>query len=81
LEAGGNITVRLFEGFSIGIDGNVSKSHDQLTLPKGEATDADILRQVRELESEYNFFGSLRFSYTFGSIFNNIVNPRFGRGF
>ena len=63
------------------MDGNISKTHDQLALPKGEATDADVLRQVRELESDYNYFASIRLSYTFGSIYNNVVNPRFGHGF
>ena len=35
-----------------------------------------------EEETIFDYEFSLGFSYTFGSIFNNIVNPRFqGRGF
>lgn len=41
---------------------------------------ADILLQLQEMASAYNIDGSLGLTYTFGSIFNNIVNPRFGNG-
>jgi hypothetical protein len=32
----------------------------------------------RQLATSYTYFVNLGFSYSFGSIFNNIVNPRFG---
>jgi hypothetical protein len=35
---------------------------------------------VRELQSGYEVQFAVGVSYTFGSIFNNIVNPRFGGG-
>ena len=38
----------------------------------------EILVRRRQLETSYNFFAGVGLSYTFGSIFNNIVNPRFG---
>jgi hypothetical protein len=47
-------------------------------LEAGDATEEEVLLRQRELESgfEYNF--RVGFSYTFGSIFSNVVNPRFG---
>ncbi|MCH7992408.1 MAG: hypothetical protein IIC35_08325, partial [Gemmatimonadetes bacterium] len=32
----------------------------------------------RKLQNSFNYFTSFGFPYQFGSIFNNIVNPRFG---
>ncbi|NQU82012.1 MAG: hypothetical protein HQ543_10870, partial [Bacteroidetes bacterium] len=45
-----------------------------------EVSEADILLQLRELASEYNIDGGIGLTYTFGSIYSNIVNPRFGGG-
>ena len=72
------LSIRLFEGFSFDIDGSISRIHDQLSLPKGEATEEEVLLQRRELATSYNYWASVGVSYTFGSIYNNIVNPRFG---
>jgi hypothetical protein len=30
------------------------------------------------LETTYNYFAMVGLSYTFGSIYTNVVNPRFG---
>jgi len=51
-----------------------------LSLVKGEASEAEILLQLQELETSYHLEGGLGLTYTFGSIYNNIVNPRFGNG-
>ena len=47
---------------------------------RGEATTEEILVRQRQLASGYNYYMSFSVSYSFGSIFNNIVNPRFGGG-
>jgi len=73
-----SVSVRLFEGLSIQVVGNYSRQHDQLALPKADATEQDVLLQRRALESQYSYFAMVGFTYSFGSIFNNIVNPRFG---
>ena len=39
--------------------------------------DADVQRQ---LLTGYQYFFNFGINYSFGSIFNNIVNPRFGGG-
>jgi hypothetical protein len=74
----GSISLRLIGGFSIDVYGQWYAIHDQLSLPKGEASQEDVLLQRRQLETSYNYYVSLGLSYTFGSIYNNIVNPRFG---
>jgi len=73
----GRIDIRLFRGFTLDVNGNASQVHDQLYLPAGEATDEEILLRRRQLQTSYRYRISVGFSYQFGSIFNNVVNPRF----
>jgi hypothetical protein len=73
----GDIDVRLFKGFSLNMDGSASRIRDQLYLKAGEATDEEILLRRRQLATGYRYRFSVGFSYTFGSIFNNVVNTRF----
>ena len=47
---------------------------------KGGASLEEVLLQRRQLETTYNYFFQVGFSYSFGSIFSNVVNPRFGSG-
>ena len=74
----GNLSVRIFEGLSVNLYGGYQAIHDQLSLRKSGATVTDILRQQRQLETSFSYWGSVGISYTFGSIYNSIVNPRFG---
>lgn len=74
----GDISWQLFRGFSLNLYGQYSKIRDQISLPKGNATLEEVLLQRRQLETGYQFWGSFGISYSFGSIYNNIVNPRFG---
>jgi hypothetical protein len=72
------LDLRLFKGFSFFSFGQISLLRDQLYLPRGSLSDQERLLRRRQLETSYNYFVQLGFSYSFGSIFNNIVNPRFG---
>jgi hypothetical protein len=74
----GFITIRIFKGLSVRLRGRAARINDQLSLPQGELTEADILLQLQELATSYNVDGEIGITYTFGSIYNNIVNPRFG---
>lgn len=76
----GSANVRLFKGFSFNVFGQVSRTRDQLNLRRGSASPEEILVRQRQLASSYNYFMNFSVSYSFGSIFNNIVNPRFGGG-
>ncbi len=74
----GNISFRLIEGLTLDLSGRYSELRDQLSLPRKDASTEDILLQRRQLESQFNYYCSIGLSFTFGSIYNNIVNPRFG---
>jgi hypothetical protein len=52
--------------------------HDQLALRKGDLSQEDVLLHRKQLSTQYDYFGSIGLRYTFGSIFSNVVNPRFG---
>lgn len=80
IELDGMISVRIVKGLSVRVWGGVARIRDQLSLKKGEASEADILLQLQELATEYSVDSGLGITYTFGSIFNNVVNPRFGNG-
>ena len=80
VELGGYVSIRILKGLSLRIRGGAARINDQLSLVKGEASEAEILLQLQELETSYNLEGGLGLTYTFGSIYNNIVNPRFGNG-
>jgi hypothetical protein len=74
----GGIDVRLFKGFSLEVSGDYSRVRDQRYLPKSGASDEEILVRMKELATGYRYFFVVGISYSFGSIFNNVVNPRFG---
>ena len=78
LQVDGDASIRLARGFSLSLDGSASRIRDQLSLPRRDATEEEILLRLRELQSGYQFDFSIGISYSFGSLFNNIVNPRFG---
>lgn len=78
VQVSASFSFHLIKGFSFSIDGRFSRIHDQLSLPQREATAEEILLHRRELETQYNYDLSIGVEYTFGSIYNNIVNPRFG---
>ncbi|MBT6004692.1 MAG: hypothetical protein HOG79_03160, partial [Prolixibacteraceae bacterium] len=80
LELEGSISIRIIKGLSFSVRGRVAQIHDQLSLVGEELSEADILLQLTEMASSFNVDGSLGLTYTFGSIFNNVVNPRFGNG-
>ena len=77
---GGFFEVRLFKGFSVNMYGSYDWIRDQLYLPLEGATDEEILVQQRQLATNFRYYTSFGISYRFGSIFNNVVNPRFGGG-
>jgi hypothetical protein len=67
----------LFKGFSLDVFVAASRRRDQLSLRRGTATTEEILVRQRELATGYQYEFGFGFSYSFGSVFNNVVNPRF----
>jgi hypothetical protein len=68
--------VRLVRGLSLDLFANYERVRDQIYIPAGDATDEEVLLQRRALETGYRYGTSIGLRYTFGSIYNNIVNPR-----
>lgn len=72
------IQFNILKGLNAFIYGGGSRIRDQLALVKGDLTLEDVILQRRQLETSYNYYLSFGLSYTFGSIYTNVVNPRFG---
>lgn len=70
-------SVRVFKGFSVRFFGDIERIRDQIYLSKGGASVDEILLRRRQLATSYSYYMSFGFSYSFGSIHNNIVNTRF----
>ena len=78
LELRGFLSFQLFRGFSINLSGRYDRVRDQLSLPIEGASLDEILLQRKELATNYEYSIDIGFSYTFGSVYSNVVNPRFG---
>jgi hypothetical protein len=72
--------IRLSRGLSLTISGNATSTRDQIYLARSAATVEEILVRRRQLATNYAYAVTFGISYSFGSIFNNVVNPRFGGG-
>jgi hypothetical protein len=78
LELSGDLDLRLFKGFSFTSSGSYSLIHDQLSLRRRGAAEEEILLEQRQMATQYDYYGSIGLKYTFGSVYSNVVNPRFG---
>lgn len=79
LQLEGDVNVRLARGLSLSIEGTTSRIRDQLSIPRRGVTAEEVLLRLRRLRSGYEYDLQIGLTYTFGSIFNTIVNPRFGQ--
>jgi hypothetical protein len=73
----GSVSWNIFQGFKFSVGGSFEVIHDQISLPKLDASRDDLLTKRRLIATSYQYFGGVGFSYTFGSIFNSQVNPTF----
>ncbi len=78
LSMGGRVSIRVARGLDWNISGEISRIRDQIFIPLAVLSDEDILLGRRELPTDSSWELSTGFSFTFGSIYNNIVNNRFG---
>lgn len=76
----GELDLRITGGLSFNTEARYSRVRDQLSLARGDAEDEEILLRLRQLATDYTYHLQVGLSYTFGSIFNTIVNPRFRSG-
>lgn len=73
-----DLSLRLVRGLSLTIYGNASMLHDLLSPARGAASQEDVLLRRRQIDTQYSYYVSFGFQYSFGSIYSNVVNPRFG---
>jgi hypothetical protein len=75
----GIVNLRLYKGLSVYVLGGKSWYHDsQRSLLGREPTYEEQLLRLRELPMTSNHFVAVGFQFQFGSIFTNVINPRFG---
>jgi hypothetical protein len=79
LEIEAEIALRLTRGLSVGVELNASRIRDQLSLPARGASPEEILLRIRRLQSGYEYNVGMSLTYSFGSIFSSVINPRFGQ--
>jgi hypothetical protein len=78
LSLNGNFNIRIFKGFSVNASGSFSRIRDQFYLEKSDASEEEILLRLRQLATNHRYSISFGLSYSFGSLSNTTVNPRFG---
>jgi hypothetical protein len=79
LSTGATVSWRPFEGFSLGIEGQAAWIRDQINLRGRQVTDTELLLWTVEQPTDYTFSFGWSVAYTFGSVHNTVVNPRFAR--
>jgi hypothetical protein len=80
LDFNAGASLRIIKGLSFEFYGEYAVIHDQLYLPKGDLTREEVLLRQTQLATGYQAQIFAGLSYTFGSVFNNVVNPRFSIG-
>ena len=71
-----DLDIRVFEGLAVRLSGNVNLIREQYSLAAGNTSIEDLLLQQREIATDYRTNFSIGLSYTFGSIYNSIINTR-----
>ena len=80
---GGNIEIRIVKGLSVSISSyaNFTKGIYP-NIPRKFFSRDDLLTNTRQYPTAKGLFTYFGINYRFGSIYNNVVNPRFnGSGF
>ena len=78
LEGYGFVEVQLLRGLGVFAEAGLARVRDQINIPRGDATEAEVLLRQRELLTDFRYEGRVGLNFTFGSIFSEVVNARFG---
>ena len=71
-----DISINIIKGLSLFMELESDLIHDQLYLPGGEISRDDLLLQQKKLATNFEFSAELGIRFTFGSVYNNIINQR-----
>lgn len=80
IDLSSRLEIRIFRGLSFDVRGSVARVKDQIYLPREDISDEDILLERLELGTDFEYSIDFGLSFTFGSRFNNVVNPRMRMG-
>ena len=69
--------MKIIKDLNFNIGGGYSITRNQVNISSDGASLEDLLLQQQQLQSGYNYYFNIGFNYSFGSIYNSIVNPRF----
>ena len=67
---------RVYKGLSVNLRSEFDIVRDQLSLPAGDISVEDILLQQRQLATNYGISVAFGVAYSFGSMYNSVVNTR-----
>lgn len=78
LNISAGVSLNLVKGLSLNLSADGALLRNQVGLPGAGLSKEEVLLQQRQQATDFRIRTRLGFSYTFGSIYNNVVNPRFG---
>jgi len=73
----GGPSLRIFRGLNLNLSGSYAYVRDQIYLAASAMTPEQIIARQRALATDYSLFFNFGLQYRFGSIYSNVVNPRF----
>lgn len=68
---------RLFKGLSLSLNGSYDITDNQINLVGGDLSLEELLLAQKQSQSGYQYSFRFGLNYSFGSMYNTIVNPRF----
>ncbi|MEX0692126.1 MAG: hypothetical protein WD043_09825 [Gemmatimonadales bacterium] len=71
------INLRIVRGLSLNVFADAARVKNQINIAAGDLSPEEIIVQQRQLGTDFSYSLSVGLTYTFGSIFSNVVNPRF----
>lgn len=71
-----DLSWRVYKGLSVNLRSEFDIVRDQLSLPAGDISVEDILLQQRQLATNYGISVAFGVAYSFGSMYNSVVNTR-----
>ncbi len=80
LRLSSGINLRIWRGLSWNLNASYSLINDDVNIAKTEVDPEDILLGLRQLSTSSSYSIRTGISFTFGSMYNNIVNTRLRQG-
>ena len=71
-----DLDLRVFEGLAVRFSGNINLIREQYSLAAVSNSIEELLLQQRQIATDYKTNFSVGLSYTFGSIYNSVINTR-----